>query len=340
MARPGLTVIRKKFLEWINDKEALGGRKFRFRPRNRTSQYIFWSMRYRKLPNVPPESKYVLESRTTGSVRYSGAGGKAHISRPNNPFPINTHFKSETVLSEGVRKRIWRRVMLRGESLKAVSADMTIDVRRVAAVVRLKELEKQQMKEAQRNKAPVQLTLPYARAIMSMLPKWGGNIRKSGPFEPINEIHMHSKTGIPLFWPVSESRHFTRADAAQAFGPNILPADKRVPHPELIEYERALMQGNVAGRDQASWAAQSKRAFESAVAKSDAALQARADRQRKAEANATTRVMGDRCEFRFKDMNADDVGQDGRSRHGVGWRYGAPYYDRKRGNVKIPTSVE
>lgn len=33
--------------------------------------------------------------------------------------------------------------MKRGEALKAVSAEMGVDVRRIAAVVRLKQLEKQ-----------------------------------------------------------------------------------------------------------------------------------------------------------------------------------------------------
>ena len=38
--------------------------------------------------------------------------------------------------------------------------------------------------------------------------------------------------------------------------------------------------------------------------------------------------------------NVDDAGKDGRSRKGTGWRYGVPFYDRRRGEVKIPTKVE
>jgi hypothetical protein len=36
----------------------------------------------------------------------------------------------------------------------------------------------------------------------------------------------------------------------------------------------------------------------------------------------------------------DAVGRDGRDHKGVGWRYGVPHQDRKKGVVKIPTKVE
>jgi hypothetical protein len=35
----------------------------------------------------------------------------------------------------------------------------------------------------------------------------------------------------------------------------------------------------------------------------------------------------------------DSIGGKGRGRHGVGWRYGVPFYDTKKGNVQVPTSV-
>lgn len=61
---------------------------------------------------------------------------------PNMPFPNNLHFRSEPVLSDGARERIWRDVMVKGLPLKAVSAEYSVDMRRVAAVVRMKEIEK------------------------------------------------------------------------------------------------------------------------------------------------------------------------------------------------------
>lgn len=65
----------------------------------------------------------------------------------DQPFPLNPLFRSQPVLDEHTRELIWDKVMKRGESLKAVSAEMGVDVRRVAAVVRLKEVEKQWQRE-------------------------------------------------------------------------------------------------------------------------------------------------------------------------------------------------
>jgi len=68
----------------------------------------------------------------------------------------------------------------------------------------------------------------------------------------------------------------------------------------------------------------------------------RRDREEKIRAGREARtkaVQGARWEFRFEECNVDAGGVDGRGRRGVGWRYGMPHYDRKRGQVKIPTSV-
>ena len=58
------------------------------------------------------------------------------------PFPLNQQFKSQSVLSDGLREEIWRRVKKQGQSVRRVSADFSVDMRRVGAVVRLKEVEK------------------------------------------------------------------------------------------------------------------------------------------------------------------------------------------------------
>lgn len=65
----------------------------------------------------------------------------------DQPFPMNPFFRSEPVLSENLRQEVYRRVTVAKESLKLVSAELGIDVRRVAAVVRMMEIEKQWIKE-------------------------------------------------------------------------------------------------------------------------------------------------------------------------------------------------
>ena len=66
---------------------------------------------------------------------------------------------------------------------------------------------------------------------MDMLPKTSYDLDSDQPItphEPINEIHVHKATMNQLFHPTSESRHFTRRDAATAFHHRMLPADDRV----------------------------------------------------------------------------------------------------------------
>ncbi len=154
--------------------------------------------------------------------------------------------------------------------------------------------------------------------------------------EPTGDIHVHSRTMQQIFLPTSESRHFTRSDAAKAFGDSILPADKIVQIPELIGYQRNLAAGKFGDREEHR---QAFRSFRKEARKSEAALAERqAAKVREAE-GSKVRVQGERCEFRFTQINADNVGAGGRSRDAVGWKYGVPHFDRKKGQVKIPTRV-
>lgn len=242
------------------------------------------------------------------------------------PFPLNRQFKSETVLDDRAREVIWEKVMRDGEPIKAVSAELGVDIRRVAAVVRLKEVEKNWINTGKR------LAKPYAKAVLSMLPTHSIRVgHQNLPFEAINELHVHPHTMKQIFWPTSESRHFTREDAAKAFNTKMLSADKRVPHPELIQMEREVLQGrplhDAAQRFKEAAAESERKAAQKQIAKAQI------------DEKYTTRVKTSRFEFRFRQINAENVGPKGRSRQAVGWKYGAPHYDRAKGQIKIPTSV-
>jgi hypothetical protein len=63
------------------------------------------------------------------------------------PFPQNKHFVSEAVLSDELKEEIWRRVTQDGKSVKLVSAELNVEISRVAAVVRLLTIEKNWEKE-------------------------------------------------------------------------------------------------------------------------------------------------------------------------------------------------
>ena len=151
------------------------------------------------------------------------------------------------------------------------------------------------------------------------------------PHEPINDLPVHPSTRQQIFYPASESRSFTREDAAKVFSPTLLPADKRIPLPMLIDIQKWNNQG---------LSRQQRR--EKQIEKDEAARLEKEEKERKrAEWEERTQriVSGRRWDFNFQDISAEKTGKNGRGQHAVGARYGMPHEDRKRGVVKIPTSV-
>lgn len=63
------------------------------------------------------------------------------------PYPLNREFRSQPVLSQALREHIYELVVEQGVDLKSVSAQYGVDIRRVAAVVRLMGVEKEWTKE-------------------------------------------------------------------------------------------------------------------------------------------------------------------------------------------------
>ena len=168
---------------------------------------------------------------------------------------------------------------------------------------------------------------------MSMLPKtrYDKDPRNLRTHESINDLPVHAATGPQIFYPTSESRHFTRIDAAKVFDESLLPADDRVPHPELTlmhkDFKAGLSKEEIAERQKEREDRQEKERSRIAARKAK-------------KMAAVKKVHTPRWEFRFSDVNVDDIGKDGRGAKGVGWRYGAPLMDRSRGQLKIPRRVE
>jgi len=246
------------------------------------------------------------------------------------PYPQNQHFRSQPVLSEDLREEVFKQVVTNGVDISTVSAAFSIDMRRVAAVVRLKTIEKRW----QENGKP--LASAYNKAVLSMLPQTPFTPRSSHkqihPHESINDIPVHSWTRQQIFYPTSESRQFTREDAARVFDETLLPADKRIPHPELIVLEKEQLEG--VSREQ-RWERQQARDAAALAQRQNEEL-----KKRKFEQQTQRTVPGRRWDFKFQDISAEQTGKDGRNPAGVGIRYGVPQKDRKINTVKIPTSVE
>lgn len=87
------------------------------------------------------------ENNRDDSSRGTSTKGNKPLPREQNsdlmPFPQNRVFRSERVVNEAMREDIWAKVMKDGQSVKTVSAQLGVEMNRVGAIVRLKEIEKE-----------------------------------------------------------------------------------------------------------------------------------------------------------------------------------------------------
>ncbi|OJJ67923.1 hypothetical protein ASPBRDRAFT_47422 [Aspergillus brasiliensis CBS 101740] len=313
----------------------------------------------------------ILRSHTPGTTNYLMRTNPKLRELPvaeTRLFPANPAYRSESILSEELREEIYNRVVKQKKSVRAVSVELRVDMRRVAAVVRLVELEKRMEKQGK------SLALPYARAIHEMVPV----TPLDKPHEEINDLPVHRLTNPQIFYPVSESRQFNRVDAGRVFSaapaleheqaakdvadpseaisrvtqnPShielvgkgeeeqqvLQPADVRIPHPHMVTSTRDI-------RLVPNESAKHGELYQARLSKQDAADQERKRLIQERKEKQTQRVQpaDSRFEFRINDVvvSQETTGKDGRNARAPGRRYGVPNYDRKKGQVKIPTRVE
>ena len=67
------------------------------------------------------------------------------------PFPLNGQFRSQPVLSDELRDEVWYRHSELKRSVRVISAELGIEMRRVGAVVRLKAVENEWIKQVCRD---------------------------------------------------------------------------------------------------------------------------------------------------------------------------------------------
>ncbi|PNS20213.1 hypothetical protein CAC42_5663 [Sphaceloma murrayae] len=326
------TRLRRRMYAWFNGP----GRNFR-EPLPGSTNYMGAYTQEGKLKRVDAAGRGQdedMEDEQQGEDRDDGLGDGGEKKAKNElppertgdlrPYPLNENFMSQSVLSDEMKELVFQKVVEKGESVSAVSVELGIDMRRIGAVVRLLTVERNWVAEGK------PLATAYASAVMSMLPQTpaaGGR-----PHETINDLPVHPATQQQIFYPTSESRHFTREDAAQVFSPTLLPADKRIPHPELIESARPK-HGDLKPQQRTQIAENFRKAMEKEK-------QEKEQKRKEWEKRNVQVVERPKWNFRFESIRADQVGRDGRDSRGVGWRYGMPHEDRKRGFLKdIPLKV-
>lgn len=85
--------------------------------------------------HIPGETNYLAPF---------GRGREQDFEEAPRPFPNNRNFISESILSDELRNEVYKRVIEQKKSLRAVSVELGIDMKRIGAVVRLVELERRQ----------------------------------------------------------------------------------------------------------------------------------------------------------------------------------------------------
>ena len=111
--------------------------------------------RSKTTPNPDNSDDTALEAAADGESKKTLAKETKEDLRP---FPLNHHFVSESVLSEPLRQEIWKRVKVDGKSVRTVSVELGVEMRRVGAVVRLVEVERRMRADVSTPAQPDQTT--------------------------------------------------------------------------------------------------------------------------------------------------------------------------------------
>jgi hypothetical protein len=131
---------------WLNGP----GENFRHPIHNSTNYLTAYDAR-----GKPREDQNRPQGRDTADTRALDAAAESKSRSLTRPFPLNKTFFSQSVLSEPLRQEIWRRVKIQGKSVRTVSVEMGVEMRRVGAVVRLVEVENRMRKEVSTAITPV-----------------------------------------------------------------------------------------------------------------------------------------------------------------------------------------
>lgn len=135
--------------------------------------------------HVPGRTNYLTRLKERRQRGEEGANSKAALT---HPFPLNPYFSAENILSEELRNEIHARVTGKNKkSVRAVSVELGVDMRRVAAVVRLVELEKR-MKS--------QVCIFFSIFLKFFL-----------PFRPSPPLHDEKKSNFRLVFMTGQNRN-------------------------------------------------------------------------------------------------------------------------------------
>lgn len=143
-------LIRRTFQN--RQDEELGQQRKEQRKKQSRSRYETEEDREAEAEEVLPDEEKArreetvrrLEAAATPSYGKEADKKKLPPEQPADlrPFPLNPNFTSERVLSEELREIIFVRVKEQERPIREVSAEFKVSMERVAAVVRMKQMER------------------------------------------------------------------------------------------------------------------------------------------------------------------------------------------------------
>jgi len=145
------TKLRRQMFAWLNGP----GENFRHPLPNATNYLSAYDRRGKllraKQGSVKPGNAPQNPDNPSDAALEAAAEGETRIAKESTedlrPFPLNQQFVSQSILSEPLRQEIWRRVKLEGKTVRRVSVELGVEMRRVGAVVRLVEVERRMRAE-------------------------------------------------------------------------------------------------------------------------------------------------------------------------------------------------
>lgn len=84
----------------------------------------------------------LIRAEESGNTEKTATNVPSETVEDLHPFPLNRVFRSEPVLSTELRDEIYNRIAEKGQTVREVSVDLSVTMERVAAVYRMKEVEK------------------------------------------------------------------------------------------------------------------------------------------------------------------------------------------------------
>jgi hypothetical protein len=145
------TRLRRNMFAWLNGP----GRVFREQLQGSTNYLSAYDragnlMRMRQDPEQDNEDQDGEDKKMQDNGNVGGeekaAEDRDRLPRERaadlRPYPLNNNFRSQAVLSEELREELYKKIVHERIDLPTVSALYGVDMRRVAAVVRLKTIEK------------------------------------------------------------------------------------------------------------------------------------------------------------------------------------------------------